>query len=218
MSERDIPSYPCRETNDLIKMVATFTVVLLIGCKRQYTVERNKVYYNYWNEANGSQKWLIDSADAKTFSVLKFECDCSFMFAKDKRHLFIDGELLKNIDPNSFTFVGNYIFRDKDSAYFFGFYNDINNCAISGVNPDKIKLILYPWAMEGKVLIHGNSTIRLEDINDFEPIDEDWGKTKSKMLNENKILPGADLETFQIINSYAGKDKNNTYEFGEIKN
>jgi hypothetical protein len=203
--------------NDLLKILTPVAFVLLISCKRQYSVEGNKVYFNYWNEASGSQKWLLDSADAKTFSALKFDCGCDFVFAKDKRHLFIDGIPIKNIDPNSFTFVGHYIFRDKDSAYFFGFYNNINNCVISGVNPDKIKSILYPWAMEGKILIHGNSTIRLEDINDFEPIDENWGKTKSKMLNENTILPGADPETFEIINSYSGKDKNNTFEFGKIK-
>jgi hypothetical protein len=203
--------------NDLLKVLAISAVVLLTSCKRQYTVEGNKVYFNYWNEGSGSQKWLIDSADAKTFSVLKFDCGCDFVFAKDKAHLFIDGEPIKNIDPNSFTFIGHYIFRDKDSAYFFGFYNDINDCVISGVNPDKIKLMHYPWAMEGQILIHGNSTVRLEDINEFEPIDEDWGKTKSKILNDNEILDGADPGSFEIINSYSGRDKNNTYEFGKIK-
>ncbi|HEX9511643.1 MAG TPA: DKNYY domain-containing protein [Puia sp.] len=204
--------------NNLLKTLAILTVAILISCKRQYTIEGNKVYYEYWNEGSGNNKWHLDSADAKTFTPLKFNCDCDFMFAKDKRHLFIDGVPIKNIDPNSFTFVGNYIFKDKDSAYFLGFYNNINNCVISGVNPNKIKLIRYPWARADNILIHGNDTIMLDDINSFVPIDEDWGKTKSKILNKNQILYGADLETFKIINSYSGKDKNYTYEFGKIKN
>jgi hypothetical protein len=192
-------------------------LVIAAGCTRKYTVEGNKVYFNYWNEGSGSNKWRIDSADATTFTEVKFDCNCDFTFGKDTRHLFIDGVPIENIDPNSFAFVGHYIFKDKDSAYFFGFYNDINDCVIRGVNPDKITLLRYPWAKIGKTLIHGNSTIQLEDINDFEPIDENWGKTKSKILNKNMILKGADLETFTIIDTYRGKDKNNTYEFGEIK-
>src|SRR5579872_6764948 len=130
--------------SQLRKFFGIFAVVLLVSCKREYTVEGNKVYYNYWNEGSGSQKWLIDSADAKTFTGLKFDCDCDFTFGRDKRHLFIDGVPIRNIDPNSFRFVGHYIFRDKDSAYFFGFYSSINDCVISGVDPDKIKLLTYP--------------------------------------------------------------------------
>jgi hypothetical protein len=32
--------------------------------------------------------------------------------AKTKNHLFIDGKLINNIDPNTFKFIGNYIFSD----------------------------------------------------------------------------------------------------------
>ena len=192
-------------------------VVLLLSCKRQYTIEGDKVYYEYWNEGSGDNKKLLEGADGKTFVPLKFDCDCEFMFGKDKRHLFIDGVPIKNIDPNSFVFIGNYIFKDKDSAYFFGFYNNINSCVISGVDPNKIKLIQYPWAKADKILMHGYDTIILDDINDFIPINEDWGKTKSKVLNRNEILFGADAETFKVVNRYSGKDKNHTYEFGKIK-
>jgi len=117
------------------------TISALTSCSRGYKVENGKVYYEYWNEGSGQGKSLIEQADAKTFQELTFDCDCNFEFGKDKNHLFIDGELIKNIDPNTFKFIGNYIFRDKDSAYFFGFYNNLNDCVIKGVNPDKIKLI-----------------------------------------------------------------------------
>ena len=204
--------------NNLFKLLIILSVVTATGCKRQYTIEGDRVYYESWNEGSGNSKWLLDSADAKTFTPLKFDCNCSFLFAKDKRHLFIDGTPIKKIDPNSFTFVGHYIFRDKDSAYFFGFYNDINNCVISGVDPNKIKLLRYPWARADNILLHGGEKIMLDDIDDFVPIDEDWGKTRSKILNENKILPGADPATFTIINSFSGKDEHHTYELGKIKN
>ena len=191
---------------------------LTISCQeRNYLVKDNKVYMLGWNEGSGNYEKLVDNADAKTFKKLEFNCDCDFLFAKDKSHLFIDGELIKNIDPNTFTFVGNYIFKDKNSAYFFGFYDNLNNCKIIGVDPNKIELISYPWAKAGDILIHENDTIKLNDLSDFKPIDENWGKTKDKVLNENKILPDADPESFIVTSSFAGYDKKNKFEFGKLK-
>lgn len=194
-----------------------FSFSILASCRRGYKVENRKVYYEYWNEGSGQNKWFLEKADAESFQTLKFDCDCSFYFGKDKKHLFIDGQPIRHIDPNTFRFVGNYIFRDKDSAYFFGFYNNINDCAIKGVNPDKLKLIKYPWSKTENILVHGYDTLLLDDINDFEPIDEDWGKTKKYVINNNEILKDADPETFRVINSYSGKDKRHQYEFGKIK-
>jgi hypothetical protein len=197
-------------------IIIVLTVSILTSCRRGYKVEGDKVYYEYWNEGSGQNKRLIEQADAKTFQKLTFDCDCDFEFGKDKNHLFIDGELIKNINPNTFKFIGNYIFRDKDSAYFFGFYNNINDCVIKGVNPDKIKLIKYPWAKADDFLIHGRDTVSIADINEFIPIDDDWGKTKQYIINNNQILYGSDVETFKIISSFQGKDKNYNYEFGAI--
>lgn len=197
-------------------IIYVLTISILTSCRIGYKVEGDKVYYEYWNEGSGQNKRLIEQADAKTFQELTFDCDCEFEFGKDKDHLFIDGELIKKIDPNSFKFVGNYIFRDKDSAYFFGFYNDIQDCVIRGVNPDKIKLIKYPWSKADNLLIHGRDTIRLDDINDFIPIDNDWGKTKKYVVNGNQKLYDADIATFKVTSSFQGKDKNFNYEFGII--
>ncbi|QNP50707.1 DKNYY domain-containing protein [Hymenobacter qilianensis] len=192
------------------------TISILTSCRRGYKIEDDKVYYESWNEGSGQNKRIIEQADAKTFKELTFDCDCGFKFGKDKNHLFIDGELIKNIDPNTFKFIGNYIFRDKDSAYFFGFYNNLNDCVIKGVNPSKIKLIKYPWAKADNFLIHGGDIVSIDDINEFAPIDDDWGKTKKYIINNNQILYGADVETFKITSAFQGKDKKINYEFGII--
>lgn len=193
-------------------------MVTLAGCRHGYKVENDRVYYEYWHAGLGIKqgKRLIEVADAKSFKPLSFDGDINFKFGKDKNYLFIDGEAIKNIDPNTFTFIGNYIFRDKDSAYFFGFYNNLNDCVIKGVNPDKIELIKYPWAKAGNILINGKDTVYLDDINEFVPIDDNWGKTKKQIINKKIILYGADVETFQARSSFQGKDKNFSYEFGFI--
>lgn len=199
-------------------LLSILSILMLIGCKHGYEVEEEGVYYYYSNAGLGLKqgKRLVNDADSKSFESISFDCNCSFKFGRDKNHLFIDGDPIKDIDPHTFDFIGNYIFRDKDSAYFFGFYNDLNDCAIKGVNPDKIELIKYPWAKVNNTLLHGGDRLFLEDIDDFTPIDKDWGKTKKRIIYENQILLGADVESFEILNSYTGKDCRFKYEFGEI--
>lgn len=197
-------------------ILLVLTISILTSCRRGYKVEGDNVYYESWNEGSGQNKRLIEQADAKTFQKLSFDCDCDFEFGKDKDHLFIDGELIKGIDPNTFKFVDNYIFRDKDSAYFFGFYNNIQECVIKGINPDKIRMIKYPWAKADNILINGSDTVTINDINNFVPIDDDWGKTNQQIINRNQILYGADVATFKNTSTFEGKDKNFTYEFGAI--
>ncbi|MBV4358883.1 DKNYY domain-containing protein [Pinibacter aurantiacus] len=197
-------------------IIIVLTISILTSCRRGYKVEGDSVYYEYWNEGSGQNKRLIEQADAKTFQKLTFDCNCNFEFGKDKDHLFMNGELIESIDPNTFKFIGNYIFRDKDSAYFFGFYNNLNDCVIKGVNPDKIELIKYPWAKAGNLLINGKDTVYLDDINDFVSLDDNWGKTEKHIINNNEILYGADVATFKVTSSFQGKDKNFSYEFGAI--
>lgn len=188
----------------------------MTSCRHGYKIEDDKVYYEYWNEGSGQNKRLLEQADAKSFEPISFDCDCSFEFGRDKNHLFINGDPIKNIDPRTFDFMGNYIFRDKDSAYFFGFYNNLNDCVIRGINPDGIELIEYPWAKASKTLLHGGDTLFLIDVNDFTPIDKNWGKTSKYIIYENRIILGADVESFEVLNSHSGKDNRFEYEFGEI--
>jgi hypothetical protein len=191
--------------------------LILSGCRTGYKVENEKVYYLYWNEGSGNGKSYVQEADAATFQKLEFDCSCPFSFGRDKDHLFIDGRLISDINPNSFRFVGNYVFADDKAVYFWGFYNDINDCAIKGIDQSKLQLISYPWAKAGNVLIYGKDTLTLDDIEDFKPIDKNWGLTSKYVIYENQILTASDVATFEVINSYTGKDKKHIYEFGQIK-
>lgn len=198
-------------------IIFLLSITALTGCRQGYKVEGDKVYYESWNEGSGQHKYVLKEADAATFKELDIDCDCNMNFGGDRQHLFINGELMNGIDPASFQFIGNYIFRDKDSAYFFGFFNNLNDCVIKGVDPEKIKLVEFPWAKAGSILIHGKDTVTLEDINEFKVIDEDWGKTKKHVINGDIILVGADPETFKVISNFEGKDKHFNYVFGYVK-
>jgi hypothetical protein len=214
-----------RATNDQMngktKNILLFLIISIFfsSCNFGYKKENGKVYYKYWNAGMGisTRTFEIQDADFNTFEKIDFDCDCSFNFAKDKNHLFIDGHKYNDVDPKTFKYLGNYIFTDKDSAYFFGFYNNFNDCSIKNIEPKNIELLQYPWAKSGNYLINGKSTIYLEDINDFIVINDDWGKTKTAIINQDRILYDADVNSFNIISAYEGKDNYFNYEFGAIK-
>lgn len=190
------------------------------ACKKGYRVEKDHVYYEYWNEGNGQKEKIVQGADPKTFESFTLDGDCSFSFGRDEKHLFIDGMKVEGIDPKSFASIGNYIFRDKKNAYYLGSFNEVyggQDYRILGVNPSKVKLLSYSWAMAESLLIHCGDTLYLEDINDFMVIDEYWGNTKSKIIYENKIINGVDTATFKIEDASSGKDKYHSYFNGFIE-
>ena len=72
-----------------IRLVAILSI-LSLGCGNGYAVKDNKVFLEQWNEAVGYYETLADSADAKTFKTLDFNCGCSLKFGRDEKSLFID--------------------------------------------------------------------------------------------------------------------------------
>lgn len=192
------------------------TIYLISSCESKYYIKDGTVYFESYNEGSGQAIKLVYGADPRTFKELKIENDSEFNFGSDKNHLYIDGVLIEKIDPKSFKYLGNYFFRDKDSAYFFGFYNDIQKCCVNGVNPNKIELLDYPWAKSGNILIHGYDTLTIRGINSFKAIDEEWGKSNEYVVYENKILYGSDSKTFTPISDIVGKDKNFHFRYGII--
>ena len=124
---------------------ALAVLLLFVSCRKGYKVEDDIVYYEYWNEGSGQHSDPMEDADAKTFEVLDLNDKSSFEFGRDKQHLFIDGRLMRTIHAASFKYIGDYYYADKDTVYFFGFYNDINDCSVKGIRCDQFRLISYPW-------------------------------------------------------------------------
>ena len=193
-----------------------FTILILTSCEKKYIVKNNSVYFKGWNEGVGNYERLIPDADAKSFANIELE-DFNGKFGKDNYKVFFDGKTIKNCDPKTFEFLGNYLFKDKNAVYFFGFYSDSDDWRIDVVNPKKIKLFTYPWSTDGEYLLYGYKPLKLDDANDFQAIDENWGKTKTKIIYEDQILENVDYSTFKVINYSTAKDKNHTFEYGKIK-
>ena len=198
-------------------IVFFFLVMLLMSCEKEYIIKNNSVYLKGWNEGNGNYERLVKNADAKTFENLKFK-GINGVFGKDKKTVFFDGEIVENCDPKSFTFIGNYLFKDKDALFFFGFYSSSNDWRIETLNPEKARIFEYPWSTDGVKLLYGYKPVNLENIIDFKAIDKNWGKTKTKIIYENNVIKKADYETFEVLSYSLAKDKNHTYQYGKIRN
>ncbi|WP_179223132.1 DKNYY domain-containing protein [Pontibacter ummariensis] len=189
---------------------------ILFGCEQEYIVKDNKVFLKGWNEGSGSYERLIEEADAKTFQTI--DTDENLTLGKDNNHVYIESTLIENFDPKTLKYIGNYYFVDSDSAYFFGFYSNIDDCEIIGADPKSLKTFdKFPWAYDKNHIIYGHTIVAIDDLSDFEIISENWGRTKDKIIYKGRTLHGVDIKTFEIVDEYMAKDKYHTYEYGEIK-
>jgi hypothetical protein len=196
--------------------IQLFICLLVSSCGKSYVIENGQVYLSGWNEGVGNYRRPVEGADAATFTDLQFGDDCGFAFGRDKEHLYIDGVVLKDLDPSSFQFMGNYVFRDAHAAYFFGFYNDLNDTRIDSIDPNSIVLLEYPWARSGDRLIHGRTWIALDGLVDFQALNESWGRTDRHVIYEGRVVAGADPASFKATSSYQGHDRSHRYEFGKV--
>ena len=104
----------------------------IYGCgdkfREGYIINRNKnqVIWRTIDEGNGVREKVIEGADIKTFEVLKIN-DESFRlksFAKDKKHVYWQGNIVKYADPDTFrkngtNEYGEKIYKDDKQLFIF---------------------------------------------------------------------------------------------------
>ena len=192
-------------------------LIIITSCeKNRYVIEGNSVYLKIYR-GGGFQmsKELIPQADYKTFENLDFE-DVNSVLGKDKNHVYHEQDIVEKCDPQTFEYIGNYFFKDKKSIYFFGFYNSKNDWLVDSINSKKFRIIKDYWATDGQYLLNGYEKIKLDDLNSFTPLNENWGKTNQKIIYRTKILKNVDYDSFEVIDNYNGKDKYTTYDVTNI--
>lgn len=113
----------------IFKFLPHFVVsfLFLSGCSTGYRKDGNAVYYEYWNEGSGSHKDKLD-ADPETFEVLKDDS-----YAKDKKRVFYNGDVIKGADAATFEALNEWYAKDKnkgcrDKWGCFNPYHGRQNC------------------------------------------------------------------------------------------
>lgn len=195
-----------------IQLTAITLLTLLSGCEKEYIIKNNQVYMKGWNEGSGNYELLVEGADASTFQTV--ETDDNTTIGKDKNNVYVETTLIQNFDPKTLRYLGSYYYIDSDSAYFFGSYNNLNDCEIIGADPKTLKVLdEYPWARDNKHIVYRHNISSINDNIDFEVLSENWARTRSEYFYQGKSVQGIDIETFEIINDNTAKDKLRTYEY-----
>jgi hypothetical protein len=71
----------------------------------KYAMDKNKVYW-ITNTIDGTNRHIIEEADPKTFEWINYK------WAKDKKYVFFDGQIIQKADPKTLRVSG----RNADSA------------------------------------------------------------------------------------------------------
>lgn len=163
----------------------------------EYALDSDSVYYK------GS---VLSGADSKTFTAI------GHYYAKDKNTVYNQGRALEEIsDPQTFRLLGK---PDKEIKNWFGF--------IRAVHEDMDHMI--DWGCDKNYYYREGRKIEGIDYSTFTFLDNGctlYVKDKFHVFYcdrpQSFIVEGADVATFEIINSYrnSAKDKNSYYYEGK---
>lgn len=78
----------------------------------RFEKDKNNVYYA-WGTTDGVQRFIVESADPKTFVAL------GQYYGKDKSNVFYGSEIVKNADLKTFHVFGDSA-KDKNHTYYSG--------------------------------------------------------------------------------------------------
>ena len=195
-------------------------IVLVSGCDlsfmdKEYLIKDNKVYLKGWNEGSGSYERLIKEADGNSF--VSVENDKNILIGHDKNHVYKESTIIENFDPNTFEYLGGYFYKDSDSVYFFGYYNDVNECELEGIDPSTITVFeQYPWAKDKENVIYGRTILKINDTKSMVVLSANWAKTSSQVIYQGKLKKDIDAKSFKLLEGKFARDKNHLYESGNV--
>ncbi len=138
-------------------------------------------------------------------------------YAKDRHHVFYYGEIIEDLDPNTFELLDAAYVRDKSHVFFL--YDKLE------VDRDSFRLLGKGYSLD-KNYVYYNSNNTLEIVSDVPwsftlVLDENKDPTFYGMDRENvylrgKIVENANPYTFHIFSSGYACDEKSIYQFGKF--
>ena len=185
-------------------------LIFLTSCDWGYEKKNGKVYYVSYNSTNGKSVDYVKGADPNTFKAVRNKYFMETNFGKDKIHVFYMDKMQKGVSPKKFRNLGKFFYADHEKAYFL----DENRLEeIKGVNPKKLKVLeIYPWAIEGNNVINGSKTVKISDVEHFQPLNRTWAKTEKLIIYKDTIITDGDPASFHVGSlPYEGSDRFRKY-------
>lgn len=156
-----------------------------------YASDNKNVYYEL-------QK--LPHADYLSFRIL----DSSF--AKDKHHIYLNGRIIIDADPESFE-TGKY----QDDK-IFNFYH-IGDHYVQYIAPENLRTIdsRYLYKTDGEFIYTFNARIEDADIASFEIIDEQYSRDQQRVFFSSTPLLNADPQSFRLLKHGFSRDNHHLY-------
>jgi hypothetical protein len=145
-------------------------------------------------------------ADVATFRVLE-DPD----YARDKRHVYKAGYVLKDFDGASFEFLegndfslgGNYYARDKNHVYF-------DDSIVVGADPDTFRVLGYPYGRDARHIYCGCLRMNVARPENFRAIKarETDGISTSYFYSTEELVEklGKEFADHEVLYKAKGKD------------
>ena len=151
-----------------------------------YGRDKDRVYY---------KGRVVDGADPESFShSLVLKDNDSTEFARDHKHLFLWGKIMKNGDYKSLRKLLYPYYCDDKQIYYYP-----DGLIVENANPDDFREIGYPYySSRGNVYINGKK-IQEADTASFFVIDYRYSKDKYHVYYNGRVIEGADPMSFVLM-------------------
>lgn len=169
-----------------------------------WAVDHKNVYYIGLEAQIG--KDIVPIGDYRTFRVL------NHLYAADSKNVYYKNIIVEGADPKSFAPLdgGNNYGQDKNRVYYEARATSIRNFDV--LKHRNMGNGLYEaFHTDGKT-VYNSELMAMPNGTDFATIHRvercrDWYADKSRVYYENRLLPGANPQTFRIFQShYVSKD------------
>jgi hypothetical protein len=128
--------------------------MFLIGCSKGYEKTDGKWTYVSHDEGAGKRvKYL--NVDNATFKILENKD-----YAKDKNHVYLNGEQIRNADPKTFHYLSEDYSADKNNVFL-----DLET--IINADPKTFKILDFPYSKDSKKIYCGTLPLMTSDIENF---------------------------------------------------
>jgi len=148
-----------RTNNVIIKLTVIFlSLFLMTSCQEGYKKENDKWVWISYDEAVGKRVTKVESADLKTFKVLKNK-----NYAVDKNYVYYKTQKIKNANPKTFSVLTDNGYSKDDKKVFLDCYEIVN------ANPKTFECLCFPYSKDDNDVFCGTLPLQLskDEINEF---------------------------------------------------
>jgi len=204
-------------------LVKTIAVAVLMLCAAaafaqsygRYEVRRDRVYFN------GVE---VRTADVRWFS------DLGYGYAKDRNHVYLNGQILPYVDPSSFKVDRRYgpasnVFPDKNDGYVQGWYNDgyiiagntvlYNGYVVTGARASSFKDLGWGYAKDAYTIYYCGRSVSGVSVNNFKVLKDGYARSTYDVVYMGEKIHGAVASSFKLIADGYAKDAFSVFYCGE---